>query len=316
MNNKFLFLLLCALIGIYLVNRWMSGNRDRSFQTELIAIDTARVTSVTILPKGGQAADEVTLKRESGGWIASKGAVSTRSPQDPIDALLAQLSLIKSERIVANKEEKWSEYEVGEGQGTRIRVYAGEKLLEDFMVGRFNFNQQNRTMTTYLRLDGEREVYAVDGMQTMGLNSGFDTYRNRQVLDLDPVTLNRFNWESTNPDSIFRAERVDGSWLANGENVLDSASVSGFLQPLQTLRGTAFADDYPGARDRAEYLGKLSLWPQDGDEPVEVECYFDSTRAQPFVFHSSFNPDAYFASDSTGLYRSLVQKPTELLGVW
>ena len=67
MNNKILLIILVALLAIYGLSKLFSGNKETTFKTELIQVDTAVVSSITIAPRGGE--PPFTLKKESGQWI-------------------------------------------------------------------------------------------------------------------------------------------------------------------------------------------------------------------------------------------------------
>ena len=125
-------------------------------------MDTAKVTAIQVYPKNGNH-EEISLKKENNFWAVSKGNVTTKANANAVNSILKNLVLIKTKRVAAKSPEKWVNYEVEETSGSRIKVYAGDKLLEDFIVGRFSFDQQSRQSISYVRLTNGDEVYAVDG---------------------------------------------------------------------------------------------------------------------------------------------------------
>ena len=300
MNNKTLLFIFLGLVGIYLLSQVFSNQQERSFKTELIQIDTASVRAITVDPKGADT-DPFTLKRENSAWIATKGNINTKASASAVNALLGTLPEIKTKRIAAKNPEKWAEYEVEEGAGIRIKIEDDKKVLEEFIVGRFSFNQQARTATSFIRLEGEDEVYAVDGLLSMTLGQGFDNYRNKQLLKLQPeMDISEFSYET--PEGLFQYTRQDGQWLLNGETALDSAKVSNYLNVLRNISGATFADDFDDVNAEKLKFKTLSAKGNNILEPLVVSCYRDTTRERPFVFQSSQNLEVYFDSDSTGLF--------------
>ncbi|RMF29241.1 MAG: DUF4340 domain-containing protein, partial [Bacteroidetes bacterium] len=269
----------------------------RSFRTELIRIDTSRVSSVTVTPKGQE---EFTLVRESEGWLATRGDLTVKALPSAVNDLLRQLALVETQRIAAKKPEKWSEFEVGEGQGTRLVVKSNGKVLEDFIIGRFAFNQQTRSATSYVRLSGEDEVYAVEGFLGLSLGQGFDSYRNKLVLKFQREDLKEI---ALSGDENARMSRTDGNWQLDDGTPVDSLALTRYLTPLQTLSGSEFADSF-NPDTAPPPLKTLQLVTQTGDT-LRVDAYRDTTLAKPFVVHSSLNPEGWFLSDSTGLFKRL-----------
>ncbi len=308
MNNKTLFIVLIALLGIYGLSKLFSGQKERSFKAELIRVDTSKVTAISVFPKTDSA--EVSLKRESSAWIVSKGAISAKATTNSIGSLLRQLTLIRTKRVVAKKPEKWADYEVDEGNGTRMVVYSGKKVLEDFILGRFSFDQNAQTATSYVRLSGENEVYAVDGFLALNLGGGFNSYRNKLMVKIKKEDITSLDFSEGN--ATYSIVRQGNGWALNGSELLDSTKMRTYIGILQGISGVEFADDFDVVQS-ADLLQKtMTINANNQIDPIVIQCYVDTTRDKPFILNSSLNPDGWFASDSSGVYKRLF-KPVEEL---
>lgn len=300
MNNRNLLIIFIVLLAIYGLSRLTSNKRQSSFNADLITLDTMQVNSVVIRPKGSET--EITLKREGDAWLVSNGQLSTEAVPSAVQSILGTLTEIKAKRVVAKKSEKWADYEVDEGNGTRITVYRDDQVLEDFIVGRFSFNQQARSGTSYVRINGEDEVYAIDGFLTLTFSQGFDSYRNKTILKLDAgqeITALRFQYG----DSTYALQKVGDQWQIDGSQPADSAAVASYLGTLRNLSGVTFADDFDELQANNYRHCSIAITANNTMEPLTIQCYLDTTRAeQPFIIRSSQRPDAFFASDSTGVY--------------
>lgn len=306
MNNKLLLIVFLVLLGIYGLSKVFSSKKDQSFKAELIAVDTTSVTQVIINTKGPES-EEITLKKEEAGWIASNGQLNVKAPSGTISSLLGNLVLIKTKRVAANKAEKWSEYELEEGQATRVRVFDGDKLLEDFLVGRFSFNQQTRSGISFIRLTGENEVYAVDGFQTLTFGQGFEAYRNKEIIKMTPeMTVTEFSYKQ--PDTTLNFFLANDIWTLNGATPLDSNKVAGYLNVLRNISGSEFADDFDELQSSNYEYKTLTVKGNNILDPFIITCYRDTTRAKDYVIHSNRNTEAYFASDSSGVYQRLFKE--------
>jgi hypothetical protein len=313
MTNKTLLIVLILLLGVYGLTRIFSGKKEKSFKTELIQIDTARVTAIVITTKNEDGEEEeITLKREEPGWIASNGRISVSASPAAVTSALGSIGLIRTKQIAAKKPDKWADYEVEDGQGTRVRVFGGDKLLEDFIIGRFHFNPQTQTAVSYLRLNGENEVYAVDGLQTMTLGQQFAGYRERNILKMQrEMEVTGFSWQF--PDTLMTFEKTETGWVLNGETLLDSMKVENYLNVLRNISSDEFADDFDDALPENYEQSVLSVTGVNIPSPFTITVYRDESRPRPFVIRSSQNTEAYFASDSTGVYQRLFKPMTELL---
>ncbi len=312
MNNKTLLIILVGLVVVYGLTQLFSGKKDRSFDTDLVKIDTSTVTKVVVFPKADDFA-EVTLTREGSNWIITKGDLTTIATSNNVNSLLGQLSLIKTKRIAAKNSEKWVDYEVEDDKATRLQVYAGTKLLRDFMIGRFSFNQQTRQATSFVRLTGEDEVYAVDGFLSMSLGQGFDAYRNKEILNVAQADFTGLDFRLE--DYMFSFNKSGKDWVMNNDiNIpLDSALMYNLLNNIQNVSGSEFIDDFDPVQSQNLLQKSLTVNANNLIEPIVIHCYADTSREKPFVIHSSQNEEAYFASDSTGVYTRLFERVNEVL---
>lgn len=310
MNNRTLLLILLLLLAIYGLSRLFSGKRESSFRTELIQVDTTKVTTIAIDPKGKDNG-EITLQREDAGWLVSNGTLTVPVTPGSVDGLLRNLALIRTQRIAAKSPDRWKEYEVTDTSGTRVRVYQDQKLLEDFIIGRFSFNPQAQSGVSFLRLTGEDEVYAVDGFEVLAFTHDFNSYRDRTVLRLKPEAIVR-EVDIQLPDTAYQLKRVDSQWLLNGTQALDSTTVADYINGLRQLSGDQFADDFDELRlDQLEQRS-VALHGDGIGNPTTIYIYRDTTRSLPFVIRSSQQPKTFFASDSSGLFQR-VFRPVETL---
>lgn len=290
MRKRTLFFLLLTLLLAYGGFRYLREKSGLLFETQLIAIDTSGVTAISLFSEQS-AQQEILLKREGKTWIASLGNRTVKAAFGAITPLLAKLADIESHHIVTKDLTEWGNYGLGPDQGTRIRVFRQGDLLEDFLIGRVEYLPDSATYT-YIRLWEDEEVYAVEGPIRQVLCPGFDSFRSKSLLDMDPGAVREIRWEPKGLDSALVLVR--------------SAQVDTFLQNISALEGKEFADSFDPVRDAGLLEGRITFFASDWDAPVEVAYYRDSLEENPFIFYSTRNPDNYFSSDSAGLYRSLI----------
>jgi len=301
MKNKTLLLIFLTLLVVFLASQFAFEKKTRTFKTELIQLDTTTITSILLYPKSdGQ--EEFLLKKENEFWVIAKGSVTNKANQGAVSSILRNLSLIKTKRVASKSPEKWMDYEVEESSGSRVKAYAGDKLLEDFIVGRFNFNQQTRQGISYVRLAGENEVYAVDGFLSMTMGQGFDAYRNKEILGVNKDDLTQIAINTLGTTTILQKD-LDG-WKQDGQPV-DSTTLVNYLSGLQNITGNTFADDFEGLGTNDLLYKTIFLTGNNIAKPILIKAFKDTTRTTPFVIQSSLNPDNYFESGENGIVEQL-----------
>jgi len=296
--NRTLLIIFLALLGLYGISKLAGARKTRSFKAELVQVDTASLTRIVIATSDEP---EFTLTRQDdGSWWVTNGKVSAPALRSVVTPMLATLTHIEAQRVAAKSADRWKDYQVDSTQGTRIRVYRGDKLLEDLVVGKFNFDPQLQSATAYVRLGDAPEVYAVDGFVAMNLAQDFDSFRKKTITKLDRNEIERIACQG---EPAWELRRDSTAWLLDGEPA-DSASVARYLASLVSVSGHEFADDFDpnvaGSPEKVLRIARKAPKPE-----VVIECWRDTTREKPFVIHSSLNPDAFFASDSSGVFRRL-----------
>ncbi len=301
MKNKTLLLIFLSLLVVFLASQFAFEKKTRTFKTELIQLDTAAISSILLYPKGDNQ-EEILLKKENDFWVVSKGNITTKANQGAVQSILRNLALIKTKRVAAKNADKWADYEVEEASGSRVKAFAGDQLLEDFIVGRFNFNQQSRQGISYVRLTKGNEVYAVDGFLSMTMGQGFDAYRNKEILTVNKDALTQIAINTLGTTTVLQKGIAD--WTQDGATV-DSIAINSYLTGLQSISGITFVDDFDEIQNQSLLYKTLSLEGNNIANPILVKAYRDTTRTAPYIIQSSLNEGSYFASDADGVFGKL-----------
>ena len=305
MKNKTLLFIFLGLLGVFLISQFAFERKTRTFKTELIKLDTAAITAIKIYPKS-ENQEEIVLNKEGSFWVANKNNVTTKANVDAVNSMLRNLALIKTKRVVAKSPEKWVDYEVEETNSTRIKAFQGDKLLEDFIVGRFNFNQQTRQGVSYVRLAKGDEIYAVDGFLSMTMGQGFDAYRNKEILTVSSNDLTQIAINTLGNTTIL--QKLGNNWTQDG-NPVDSTSISSYLNGLQNINGSTFVNDFDELQAPNLLYKTVSFEGNNLSTPIIIKAFRDTTRTEPYIIQSSLNEDGYFASGDAGIF-------TQLFGTW
>lgn len=225
--------------------------------------------AVTRIEIGDGADGHVVMDRVADGWVLSDAggypADGTR-----IAGLLDRLAAARRDRLVARTEAGRLELRVApDGFERRVRIDAGGDgylLYVGTTAG---------TGAGHVRVDGEDEVWSVDGMAPWQVAADRSDWVDPVYLRVEADRIAAF--ELVNAAGSFRFERSDGKWTSPVPGtgvVLDQDRVTAFVDRVSTLRmrrplGTEPPGDYRLAERAAEV--RLALSPDEDGEAGSLE---------------------------------------------
>ncbi|MBN2172915.1 MAG: DUF4340 domain-containing protein [Bacteroidales bacterium] len=305
LNTKTLIILLVILLGIYLISKYTERG-DRTFKSELVAVDTSKVTKIVISPKLSGEGNEVVFTKTGIDWKLESAGKFYKPDKEAVKNIFTELTKMKSKQVAATDESKWAEFEVTDSTGTRIRLYDGKKVLADLYVGKFNYvqsqeqnpYQQNRgSMSTYVRPAEDQEVYVVEGFLKMSIQANIDTYRDKNLFkaNKDDITKISFNYPE---NKNFALTKMDNKWFLNGMPT-DSMKTVGYLNKISRVTSSNFIDDVEPETKVPEYMVTIE---GNNFPPTEIKA-FPADSLNKYVITSSVLPDSKFSGEKAGLFK-------------
>lgn len=284
-NIKLIGVLVALCLIYFVVDFTGSRKKSKSLRTELVTIDTAKVSKILVEAPGDK---KVQLAKVGGEWELSlsngKTVVASNSAVD--NALYALLS-IKPSRMATKSEAKWKDYQV-DSAGTRVKIYEGGTNTLDLIIGRFGMEGQ-RAYHTFVRLFEDKEVYVAKDFMGFSVSSDPSAYRDQVLARIkkDSVAAITFNYPS---DSSFRLERVGDVWQTNGQ-LADSTAVAKYLGGLNYVSGKEFMDE---EKQLTVPVMSATIDMNDGQTILFDGYQMDNA----WVFHSSDNENGYFRDET------------------
>jgi hypothetical protein len=315
-NNRMLLVVFLILAAIFLITRFTSlGKSDRTLVTDITEIDTSQVSSILLYPKA-EKGTMLEFRRKGALWTVSREDLTVAADARSVMSTLGELMNLKTDQLVARSRESWPEYAVDDSLGSRVIVKEGKKTALDLVVGRFQYQpppqnqynpygQSSGTGKTYIRLSGEKEVYATDGYLAMSINQDFNRWRDQRVTQLNRARVSKIIFDYP-ADSGFVAERNDAGWMVAGI-MADSASMAGYLNRVSRKTLREYADGFQPAGDpdfRVSFEG-------DNMSPQQVRAY--KQEGDKVVLNSSINPDTWFRTGRSGVFSDLFPGSEKLL---
>jgi hypothetical protein len=264
-----IFLALLVIVAVFLIYDARHG--DSSFSDNIVSVDTAKVTSIIIYPKSFNH-KEVKIYKEGSAWKVNLSNNKTViAPYEKVQELLVQLTTIKPLSVAAQSPDKWKEFKVDDS-GTRVKVFEGNKITLDMTIGKFTY-QQPRSMTSYIRVAGDNNVYLVNGFLDFAFNHDVDFYRDDNVIKDDFANWNKLTF--TYPaDSAYQLVKTNNHWEINGK-AIDSAKVYSYLNSISKLSIPNFINNPAQSLfSKAEYTLTIQ---SSALGIINVSAYEDST---------------------------------------
>lgn len=292
-SNKILWIIFgLLLVGTILIFTTESTKKERSFKKNIVQIDTSKVTEILISPKTNKD-NEVKLVKSGNNWnVITEGGKQYLVPKSKIINLFNQLMIIKPKRLASRSKEKFNEYEVNDSTSTRIVVSEGSNKVLNLIIGKFAFKQP-RSMSTFVRLADETDIYEVEGFLDMSFNKKVNDFRDETVINSDKNKWNKLRFEFSNSES-FEVVNNGNAWLLEGE-ITDSTKTDKVLNDLVRLTNTSYNDDV--TENTLPSIESKLIIENDLGDPIVITSYRDASR---YIIHSSQNKESYFDGEKIG----------------
>ena len=303
-NNKILVYILIGFAIIYaLVKVYQHKFTDNTLNVSLVKIDTLKVTKILLYPVS-EGRNEIKFFKDGKDWKINKGKITTDPEANSVQSLLEVLLESKTQRLASREKNKWADYNVTDTTATRVKVYEGDKLTLDMLVGKFSYQPRNDqyskmyggggTGTTYIRLTGEDNVYAIDGFLSFSLNRQFNTFRNQALTRIDKPSVNKITFRYPG-DSSFLVSLTNKKWMI-GNQMADSNKVAEYLNLLANKNASVFDDNFvPSLNPQCQ----VTIEGKD-IKTVTIDAYIRSQN--DFILNSNQNSKSWFSSGYKGLY--------------
>lgn len=228
-----------------------TGNRN-TLRDELIKIDKTQINALKIYPRMLKG-KEILLEKQNDNWLMKYEGKSYNADTNQIKTLINTFTNLKPLRYAGKNKNQEEKYELNDSLCSKLIILDKKgNELATLRVGRFSFLQNKRmrqqnpysqqpqgTMISYVRLENEKDIFAVEGFLSLSINQEPDNFRNRKLLMVNKEKINKmeFNYPA---DSSFVLQEAGNEWQINGITA-DSASLAAYLSIISNINGTNFS---------------------------------------------------------------------------
>ncbi len=295
------FIILLIIVVLILISDKKKGHR--SFKADLVELDSAGFNKITIYPRSDN--QPVEIKKHNGQWMVKSKDTYYPADEAAVDHMISEMMRLRARRVAATSKDKWEQYEVTDSLATRVKVNEDKKSSFGLYIGKFSYQQpenpdpysrQQGKMTTYVRLAGEKEVYAVEGFLGMTFNRKVSDLRNKTVINSPHRDWTRLSYNYP-ADSSFILQKEGDKWMIDGI-AADSASVVNYFSRISRLSSTDFVDNAsPGT---SSPLFTMTIEGNNFEKPVVVNA-FPTDSTHKYLISTSQNENIYFSDVKAGL---------------
>lgn len=288
-NNKVLFIIIIGLAAVFALSRvFRSPKLEGNIRKDLVELDSSKITEIRIA-----APDQtpIIVQRQDGKWMVRRGELTFEADVDRVNSTLLTLKSLRADRMVTRKEEKWADFKV-DTTGIEVSIFAGSDNVADVWIGKTGFNQGAANQFgqpsinpfTYVRLNGESEVYVINSFVSVG--SGLNDWRNKALvrMPVDKIAKIAFTYPA---DSSYVLEKRDTIWNS-GPATVKRQTVSEYLGSIGLKNMTTFSDIMPTGSP---------LMSVEFSTPSGTACKVDAWKDETgWIVTSTVQPGVYFTT--------------------
>lgn len=230
-----IFLVSLALVAL----RWslQGTGTSEALAKNVIEFDKEKIDQI-VIKAPNQA--EVTLAKSADGWsVTDADANGTTYDADAtvIESAMDQIAELAPKSLVTRNEAEFTRYQV-DTTGTLVQLFSGSKLVDELVIGRFQFVSQQE-FNTYVRNASSNDVVAVNGFLGSVFGRKLDAWRNKTIWDekLETITQVDFTYPA---DSSFTIRRVGNEDWVSGMDSLSVSKTKSLLNSVRTLKAASF----------------------------------------------------------------------------
>jgi len=305
--NPLVLLALLALlaVAVVLIIRHDTRRQQGSFARELVNADRAKTTSIVIIPRG-MTEDAITIEKKNDRWMVGSHGKMFNANLEQIEQVFRVITPMIPKQLVSRDKDNWTEYEVTDMLGTRVKVYEGRRLTREFIFGKLDFQQQmvqgqpRPILNTFVRLAGQDDVYLVDGFLGSAFPAVLRQYRDQGVIRVNSGDIEKISVQA-HDDFDYELTREGTVWLFNGRPA-DSANMAFYVNSFSALRSNEFVEEK--AEGWLTIPSHTMTIQRKTEVPVEIRAYPADTTYRYFIT-STQNPGAVFNGSHNDLFESI-----------
>lgn len=307
-----IFILLLLVVFVVLMPQ--KRKSERNFKQQLVQIPVETIDKIVFQLPDSDVPMSLVRNQSQPGWQVVKNEKSYQADTNMVHNLLHSCVNMPSVRMAGSDKSTWAKFHVADTNAIILDFFSGKKKLKRLYVGNFNYmsqqsqnagavNNQGR-ITTFVREEGDKATYAVDGYLKANFSNDLPYYRNKVLFKADKTKITRVYTQFADGSSYELVRQNAGFFTIDGQPA-DSLAVNKFFHSADNVNSRDLVDDI----DPSSLPEKFDLVRFEGENmtPVTLKAY-KADEDRNYIITSSVNPNSYFSDPIERIYR-MVFKP-------
>lgn len=230
---KILLAVFAVLIAVYFLF-FRTGEKVATdkLDAKLFVADSSKIDKIEIVKNN----ETVVLEKVNNQWKLSK-PIDYPADTTNIYLMLSDLKNFKLESVASENPSKFSGY-LDSANNARISTYQEGKLLGTFILGK-TLSGDN----SYLMKPDDNRILLASNLTAALFTKPSKDYRNKFILSIQPFTVNKVSFKSTDSNKVDFTVSKDSAnkWNIAGDSI-SSSVMEGFLNILANLNTDDFKD--------------------------------------------------------------------------
>lgn len=296
-----------ALALLWGLSKIGTGGGKGTMRSVVVHVDTAQLTSVTIVPRRLKGA-ALEFQRTDGQWTVKDSAGTYTVDKASFDMALSGFQNMRTLRLGGSMAKHAAKYELTSTLRTSITFRSAGKAPVTVHCGLVDM-EAREAGESFVNVDGEDEIHVVEGSVTRALDQPTSSWREHILIGGNPA-----NWQKVQlrfgDGTGYDLVRTGEQWTVGNEPA-DQERIGQFLKSLSKGSSSRYADKTDVAGSLPTY--SITIHQTQGD-PIIVEVFDTGTE---LVLIRRDRPELKFwldrERDMSRLYRPaeyLLNKPS------
>jgi len=277
---KILLAVFAVLIAVYFLF-FRSGEKVATdkLDAKLFVADSSKIDKIEIVKNN----ETVMLEKVNNQWKLTK-PIDYPADTTNIYLMLKDLKNFTIESVASENPSKFSGY-LDSANNSRISTYQEGKLLGTFILGKALTGDNS-----YLMKPDDNRILLASNLTAALFTKPSKDYRNKFILSIQPFTVNKVSFKSTDSNKVDFTVAKDsaGKWNIGGDSVSSSA-MEGFLNILGNLNTDDFKDTVMTTFPEPTYTVTISGTGQPTVINLYKEISSDPNAAPAYITQVSGN---------------------------
>jgi hypothetical protein len=197
---------------------------------------TEQAANIEIKTKG----KTVSLTKKEGRWLVALDGDYYPADKNEVDNIFRTVNKMQRENVVSTDPAKYPVFELDQENGVEVKVSkADNSVLAHFFVGKNGPD----LISTYIRIEGEKEVLLLSGMLNATFGKTLKDWRDKAIFNLKAEDIVRVNIASPkNKTSLKKDEEGNWEMVVPEKAKVKKDVIEGMVNTLATLNAYDFED--------------------------------------------------------------------------